>query len=361
MSTQQQLKSVDNALSTISHSIPSWWGSLFSILKITNSAMETLGCIEDYALHFSVTQMFDDQLNELKSANSDMWVSKIEIEWCNAKLYLYALTFTIPANANPSHNIQIQIHRQTILYKALEAASNLITELKKLGQLCTSDLYPGGLLSFVPKPYFTALFNATTFLFRFMATYISSTSSQKRHAMGLIVEAHKVFQSFPEQRELTRAAIHIEMLMNILRDGSSVNFNELVVNNKLGASVMFDAVFQACRQRNIDPRTGKALTTKEWKTVNETFAQRLPEVPAQNIMDRNRNANSFAGYGIDEFGLISQPLTAISGVQNSQWWEAWDNYIDLFPVGDKQWGDFDIEQSTDNYDNLGEIRGFMYT
>jgi hypothetical protein len=361
MSTQQQIQSVDKALRVISNSVPSWWGLLFSIVKITNSVMDTLGCVEDHALHFSLTQIFDDQLNELKRANSDIWISKLEVEWCNAKLYLYALTFTIPANANPSHNIQIQIHRQAILHKALEAASSLITELKQLGQLSTSDLYPGGLLNFIPKPYFTALFNATTFLFRFMATYISRTPSQESHAMGLIVEAHKIFQSFPEQRELTRAAIHIEMLIQILRDGASVNLNELVVNNKLGASVMFDAVFQACRQRNIDPRTGKPLTVQEWKTVNETFAQRLPEAPAQKMMDHNANASETSRHGTDGFGLMPQSLAGTSGIQNPQWWETWDNYIDLFQVGDEQLGTLDMEQSTDGYDNLGELGGFMYT
>jgi hypothetical protein len=323
--------------------------------------MDTLGCIEDNALHFSLTQMFDHQLNELKRANSDTWISKVEIEWCNAKLYLYALTFTIPTNTDPSHNIQIQIHRQAILHKALEAASNLITELKNLGQLCTSDLYPGGLLNFVPKPYFTALFNAATFLFRFMATYISRTPSQESHAMGLIVEAHKIFQSFPEQRELTRAAIHIEMLTEILRKGASVNLNELVVNNKLGASVMFDAVFQACRQRNIDPRTGQALTVQEWKTVNETFAQRLPEAPAQKMMDRNGDVSGVAEYGGGGLDLMSQSLTDISGVQNPQWWETWDSYIDVFQVGVEQGGTLGMGQSMNDYDNLGDLGDFMYT
>lgn len=357
MSTKQQLGSIDNALKVISNSIPPWWELLFSILKITNSVMDILGCVEDSALHFSLTQMFDDQLNELKRTNSGKWISKIEIEWCNAKLYLYALTFTIPTNAIPSHNIQIQIHRQAILHKALEAASNLVNELRELGQLCKSNLYPGGLLSFVPKPYFTALFNATTFLFRFMATSITSISSHNNRAMGLIVEAHKVFQLFPEQRELTRAAIHIEMLMKILRDGVSVNFNDLVVNNKLGASVMIDAVFQACRQRNINPKTGKALAVKEWKTVNETFASRLPQAPAQKTIDHDETVRSIAGYRVD---LTSQPLTDISGVQDPQSWEAWDNYIDMYQGGVRQWGDLDIEQSTDGYDYLGEAGSLMY-
>lgn len=344
MSTKQQIQSVDKAIGILSHQVPSWWGLLIAIVTITNSVMDTLGCIEDHALHFSLTQMFDHQLNELKTLNSTTWISKLEIEWCNAKLYLYALTFTIPTNANPSHSVQIQIHRQSILHRALEAASNLVMELKRLGQLSTSDLYPGGQLNFVPKPYFTALFNATTFLFRFMATYRSRTPSQESQAMRLIVEAHKTFQSFPEQRELTRAAIHIEILIQILRDGASVNLSELVVSNKLGASVMFDAVFQACRHRNIDPRTGKVLTVKEWKTVNETFAERLPEATGGKMMDHNGSASDIIEFGTDGIDLMPHSLVGTSGVQNPQWWETWDNYIDMFQVGDEQFGPLDMDQ-----------------
>lgn len=359
MSTQQQIRSIDKAFSATSNSIPLWWGTLFSILKITNSVMDTLGSIEDHALHFSLTQMFDDQLDELKRENSDLWRSELEVEWYNAKLYLYALTFIIPATPDPSYNIQIQIHRQAILHKVLEAASNLITELTKLGQLGMSDLYPGGLLNFVPKPYFTALFNATTFLLRFMATYITRTPAQESLAVGSIVEAHKIFQSFPLQRELTRAAIHIEMFIDILRDGASASMKDLVVKNKLGASIMFDAVFHACRQRNIDPRSGKALAVQEWKTVSETFAQRLPKAPAQKMGDDDGKINGVPGY--DSSGLESVQQSSASGEQIPQWWEEWDNYIDLFQVGVEQWGAMDMEQSTDDNNNLGELGGFMYT
>ena len=359
MSTPQQLRSIDKALSATSNSIPSWWGTLFSILKITNSAMDTLGSTEDHALHFSLTQMFDDQLDELKRENFDFWRSELEIERCNAKLYLYALTFTIPATPYQPYNPQIQIHRQAILHRALEAASSLITELTKLGQLGASEMYLGGLLNFVPKPYFTALFNATTFLLRFMATYISRTTVQESLAMGSIVEAHKIFQSFPLQRELTRAAIHIEMFIDILRDGAGASMNELVVKNKLGASIMFDAVFHACRRRNIDPRTGRALAVQEWKTVNETFAQRLPEAPAQKMGDDIGKFNG--GTSAENNGLESVQQLSASGEQNPQWWEDWENYIDTFQVGVEQWGAMDMDQSTGNNDILGDLGVFMYT
>ncbi|KAL9070884.1 MAG: hypothetical protein Q9157_005660 [Trypethelium eluteriae] len=354
------MKSIDKALGTVSQFIPIWLDALFSVLKITSSVMDSLGNVEDHALHISLTQMFDEQLDELKKVNAALWRSELEIGWCNAKLRLYALTFTISASANSSLNSQTQIHRQAILHKAFEIASNLTNELTRLGQQCTSDLYPGGLLTFVPKSYFTALFNAATFLFRFIATshMRMRTSIQESYAMDSIIEAHKIFQSFPEQRELTRAAIHIEMFIDVLKDGGGTSMDELVVNNKLGASVMFDAVFRACRQRNIDPRTGKPLAVREWKTVTETFAQRLPDVPAQSMSDNHEKINGFTDYEANNPEII-EPSSAGEG-QNTQWWGNWDNYMDLFQVGVEQWEMMDMEKSAGDHDNLDELGNFMY-
>lgn len=132
------MRSIDKALQATSNMIPSWSNTLFSILKTTNSVVNTLENIEDHALHFSVTQIFSEQLDMLKRGYLASWRSELEIEWCNAKLYLFALTFTTPANADPSQDTQIRIHRQMILQKAFEVASNLITQFVILSQLGAS-------------------------------------------------------------------------------------------------------------------------------------------------------------------------------------------------------------------------------
>lgn len=77
------------------------------------------------------------------------------------------------------------------------------------------------------------------------------------------------------------------------------------------------------------------MPIKELKTVNEIFASRLLEAPAQKTIDHKGNVNSFAGYGVDGFDLILQPSMDIFGAQNTQWWEACDNYIDTYPGGVK--------------------------
>lgn len=346
------MRSIDKALQTTSKMNPPWWTTLFSILKTTISVMNTLENIDDHALHFSVTQMFSEQLDELKRGHLASWRSELEIEWCNAKLYLFALTFTTPALADPSQDTQIRIHRQMILQKAFEVAANLITQFVKLSQLDASESHPGGLLKFVPELYVTSLFNATTFVFRFMATFITRTPAQASQAMGLVIEAHKIFQSYPAHREFTRAAIHIEALIGILKQGAPAGMSELAVKNKLGASVMFDAIFHACRQRNIDPSTGRPLAVREWRTVNDTFAQRLPEAPAIKMQNDVRGVDSRKNR------LESDQQFMVSGEQIPRWWEEWDNYSDLFQVGEEQLDmdmDMDLGWSLDGNGNVGGL------
>ncbi|KAL7919038.1 hypothetical protein ACQKWADRAFT_323294 [Trichoderma austrokoningii] len=326
--SQQHMKSIDEALDSTSNLIPPWWKVLITILKITVSAIDTLNNIDNHALQFSSTEIFIEQLHKLKETEYESWRPELEIEWCNTKLHIFALTFTTPANTDANQDTHWRIHRQTILLKAFDAASSLVTHFMKLGQDHVSELHPNGLLRTIPEPYFTSLFNAAAFFFRFMATFMALTPTQGKRAMDLIIEAHKIFHSFPERRELTRAAIHIEALIDALKQGVPVGMGELTMKNKLGASVIFDAIFHACRQRNIDSQTGKPLAMQQWKTVTETFAERLPETITRK-----------KGYEAQqlESGVSDDPEQIMSLTElNAQWWEEWDNYINLNQIGDEQ-------------------------
>jgi hypothetical protein len=325
------MKSIDEALNNTSNRVPPWWKVLIAILKVTVSAIDTLSNIDDHSLHFSSTEVFNEQLNKLKQANHDSWRPELEIEWCNSKLHVFALTFTTPTITDPNQDTHWRIHRQTILLKAFGAASSLVTHFTKLGQDLSLELNPNDLLRTIPEPYFTSLFNATTFLFRFMATFLAITPTQRNKAMGLIIESHKIFHSFPERRELTRAAIHIEALIDILKQGVPVGMSELTVKNKLGASVMFDAIFHACRQRNIDSKTGRPLAMQQWKTITETFTERLPETATRKPTSQAGQYDS----GNDDAEQTEQIPWALTDL-NTQWWEEWDSYINLNQIGDDQ-------------------------
>ena len=304
-------------------------------------------------MHFAVTQTYEDQLDELRRTNAEIWTPQLEMEMCSAKLYLYGLTFTIPILTNVLGNPQRQIHRQMVLQKGLKAASGYITEATNMNQLpAASGFYPGGDLTFAPKQYFTSLFNATTFLFRFLATYTTGTAAQESLAMGSIIEAHKIFQSFPGNRDMTRAAIHTETLVSILRDrsrGSPLGLNELVMTNRLGASVMYDAAFRSSAQSNRDPTTGESPPVQEWKSLNDTYAERLPKAVRESSVGASVNTGSSDPDGMDSLDTnsLQQPQPS---VQEPSWWGDWETYMDCFEVGVEGWQD--IEQSMSGFGDL---------
>lgn len=351
MSATTTLKSVEKAISTISNSVPGWWRVLMLILKISAISTSTLDSVTDPNLHFSITQMFDDQLDELKKKTDSLsWTPQIEMEFCHAKIYLYALTLTTPARPDRGDDSHRQMQQETVLHRGLKAASDLISEAVKLNLLpALSQSYPGGMLTFAPKHYFTALFSSTTMLFRFLATRKSSIATQESLAMKSILEAHKIFQSFPDHRDFTRAAIHIETMVAVLLGRSedrTTGSSELLVTNRLGASIVFDAVFRAGRHRNRNLATGESPPVQEWRTMNETFAERMPLAPRQKIREnsiaRDRNLDSAV---MD----LRSPRQTAPTAQVPSWLGDWENHMDYFGVGAEQSFHFDQFTSSEGF------------
>ena len=351
MSGTISLKSVERAISIVSNSAPEWWHVLILILKISATSTSTLDGAADTNLHFSLTQMFDDQLDELKK-NTDpvSWTPQIEMEFCHAKIYLYALTLTAPAGPDRDDDSFRQMHQETILHRALKAASDLIAEAVKLGlSPVPSPSYPRGILTFAPKFYFTALFSSTTMLFRILGTRNPSIAAQENFAMNSIIEAHKIFQSFPDHRDFIRAAIHIEMMVGALltqSEGRMMGWRELLVNNRLGASVMFDAVFRAGQYRNRDLATGKSPPVQEWRTMNDFFGKRVPRAPGQ----KNKDNRIAWDRGVETAGLeLGSPGHMAPTRQMPSWLGDWETYMNYFEVGAEVW--FNLDQPT----NSGEF------
>jgi hypothetical protein len=303
-------------------------------------------------LHFTVTQTYENQFEEVKRTNADIWTPQLEMELCSAKLYLYAMTFIIPSQTND--DCHQQIHRQSVLQKGLKAASGYITEAVNVSQLpVASGFYPGGHLTFAPKQYFTSLFSATTFLFRYLATYTTGTAAQESLAMGSIIEAHKIFQSFPGNRDMTRAAIHTEMLVSILRDkspSSMPGLMELAITNRLGASVMYDAIFRSSAHMNRDSITGASTPVHEWKSMNTAHAERLPKAVWECNVGESGNTSKSNADGMEGLDSNSSELS----MQDPNWWAAWEAYMDCFEVGhDGLWPD--IKQSEGGFGDF--VRG----
>ena len=60
------------------------------------------------------------------------------------------------------------------------------------------------------------------------------------------MEAHKIFQSFPDRRDAMRACMNIEMLVSALKNPSAcgVPATELAIKNRLAASVVMMHAFE---------------------------------------------------------------------------------------------------------------------
>ncbi|KAI1608466.1 hypothetical protein EDD36DRAFT_469351 [Exophiala viscosa] len=331
-------ESVDDAVSAVQLIMPGWWRALIAILKISAKSTVTLnGCVE-LSSHFSLTKMFDAQLDEVREKHAMDWTPQVGIEWCNAKLNLYALTWAASRSNVSNEDSERGMHRQILLHKGLKVATDLVAEASKLGQQHYSQhFFPGGLLTFIPKHLFAALFNAAAYLFRFLATRKSSSTVEENLAMSSIIEAHKIFQSFPGHRDTTRAAIHIEMLVEVLRDRSLAStMDELIIPNRLGASLWMDAVFRSSQHQNRDSTTGAPLPVQAWRNFNDMYPERLPAVSPQSSGDINGVSTGSTNPDEMQYDLSLQSLgMAAEGLPS--WWEDWNNYMEYFEVGVDEW------------------------
>ncbi|KAJ5097412.1 hypothetical protein N7456_008133 [Penicillium angulare] len=333
ISTQQHMRSIDRSIETLSKSnetpdSTSPLSSTVSILKIQISAMETLADVEDLNVHSKISQLFLNQLDQIHYEDSDAphshLLPNLDLSQAIAKLYVISMSFNLLTRDSTEDPIFQANHLKT-LQESYRSATHIIHLFKNTNIEKVED--SAGYLDYQPELYLTPLLHATTILFRYLATFPSPSGEDYIHAIESMKDAHLIFQSFPKRREFIRAAIHIESLMDILKKGiPSRSMDRLVVRNKLGASVMFDAIFHACRQRNLDPRTGEPRAVREWKTVNDTFAERLPKIPIAREKD-----SALLSSSMDNEATVTAPYT-----QNPEWWEEWDKYIDLFQVGDEQ-------------------------
>lgn len=180
---------------------PSWWNSLLSVLKTMGSGFQTLDGIEDHALHFSVIQTYSDQLDQLKQANHDFWRAELEIEWCNAELYLFALTFTMAAITSATDNTQMQIHPQIILQKTTEGASNLIVQFHEVQSYRCIETATRWPTQVHPRALFHIPLQCSDISLQIHENIYDSCSSTKKSGPGLHHRSTQdIFQSHPGRR-----------------------------------------------------------------------------------------------------------------------------------------------------------------
>jgi hypothetical protein len=289
------------------------------IKQITCLYQSSIDPDENIAGYFTSAAMFDCMLDQTKQKYLPYWNSNLEVIFHRSKLYLYALSFVlvsrVSSTTSPDIDTNISAQHYLILQKGLSSALQLIASMTdiSLSSSPTTTNYAARLLTFHPKSYFTDLYFAVMFIFRVLvgANQAVVLSQNRKSIVSALQAAHKIFQSFPQHRDHARAALNVEFLVIIIRERSqnylanntlsSSRTHSLVVDNRLGASLMFDGNFHIWeeRNRNIIPTTTSTInnlrkaspdTTADsnslsqskissWKTLSEQYPELLPDAP----------------------------------------------------------------------------------
>lgn len=308
------------------------------VVDILCSAQVHLDTIEDTSSHFSMTQTYESQLDALRMQYQEGWSWNLEVQLLAAKMYIFGITLTLDLPHDEYQLSQAFLYRQITLEKGMKAASSFVSTMADLSnQSIPGHRYASGILTFYPKHFFTSLMAAAAYLFRFLLAYQGATLAQQSLAISRITEAHKIFQSFPDHRDAMRACINIEIFVDAVRANpghSDPPTIELAVKNRLGASVVHDALFRAAQHRNWDPTNGSSLPVAQWSTMNENSCHRLPLAPEQRVV--SPRSQLWVGNIGSSDGLEQQDNTA-------SWLGVWDTYFNEFGVMNEPWVQQDAE------------------
>lgn len=304
------------------------------MLDVLCSANTHLDAIEDHASQFSMTQTFEVQLDTISSQFRDSWSESLEAQLLAAKIYILGIPLTQDLPFDHEKLSQALLNRQLVLEKGKKASSELISAMVNLSNLSVPGRrYASGVLTFYPKHYFSSLVVAAAFLFRYMITSQDATQEQQEQVIGHIAEAHKILQSFPDNRDAVRACINIETFVNAARNNNGRDTSELLVKNRLGASVLHDALFRAAQHRNRHPVDGSSPPVIQWSGLDAENSHRIPLAPEQKVVSPKNHL--WSDSHVTSGGMQSQGIASWVGV--------WDNYFNEFGVLTEPWVQNDDE------------------
>lgn len=204
MSTPCLLNTVNKACHQVSSSLPSNFRALLAIRRISAGSTSHLldlsgGGSTSHTAYFGLTQLFDGQLDDIKTGYLTCWTPALEVELQGAELYLCATNFALSAAGKPNNATALSLHQETALLKGLKTAITLIKSTTTLSLTpADNDIYPAGPATFYPKQYFTTLFFAATFLFRLLLSSLTATQQDRDLAVTGLMDAHKIFQTLPK-------------------------------------------------------------------------------------------------------------------------------------------------------------------
>ena len=246
----------------------------------------------------SLVKLIDTELDGLKSKFPAPWSPRLEMAVLVAKLHLYTMTII---------RMQMDLTSREVLMKSGYSVALRIVYLSDQGLFLRSndypDLSPEALQSSCPKNYFRALVLATVFLLRFFALNINASPEEQEIAKNHIAIAQRFFKAgaVDPTDEKSRAALLLEVLSR--QEPMDIDNTKLKVDDRMGASLLFDAITRGHELRHIKAEVEEKTTPQE----NEVHHQPLPvEMPPPTEMPGFSNYDEMAQVdmtAVDEFNI----------------------------------------------------------
>ena len=200
------------------------------------------------AIHLN---MFERELERLRSTFEPIWTGDTELNIIGAKLYLYGHLFVARKSEdssmqNPHHLIGDSSSRR-ILYSGLAAAVSYIHSFSELQLPESSPMSPETPSSasplvanrewYYPHHYWKNLCFASFFLLKFLAVASDATEADQELARNHLTTAYNIFMGYPNNKEAVGVAKTIELLVQ-----TNAIQAEGKVATRLGASIIYDSL-----------------------------------------------------------------------------------------------------------------------
>ena len=271
----------------------------------------------DRRTQHSLIQLFDRELESLRTVYKSCWSQELEIDLQGAKLYLYALCFLTEESLSLGEvgALNATFSFKVILHEGLASAVQLIHNLSELANAADPVLNSPhgqngtGHLLFLSKPNFTNAFFAAIFLLKFLAAVPDAAQHDRDLAINHITLAHRIFSYFPTARDHWRGAVLIEVLGRLLRSGGYTA--DLHVKSRLGSSLVSDASWRAGQWRMRLLKPGDNLNS--W--LNYEALGGLPLAPEQEVKPQ-------------QTGIAPESVQTGQAPPDGGWsWGFWDDAI----------------------------------
>ncbi|KAF1953184.1 hypothetical protein CC80DRAFT_420876 [Byssothecium circinans] len=197
----------------------------------------------------SLVKLIDSELDSLKTRYPTPYTTRVETAVLIAKLHLYTMTII---------RIQMDLTTREILLKSGFSTALRIVYILDQGGLAYrpteyQHLTSESLQRTVPKNYYRALVLATIFLLRFFALNIHALPEEQEIARNHVAMAQRYLKagSMSKGDERSRAASLLEMLSR--QKPVDVDHTKLRIDDRMGASLVYDAITTGHELRNLNP------------------------------------------------------------------------------------------------------------